>query len=108
MSRGLDRERRVLNALEEQGWGVGSRRHVGGPGDLLAVSLTEVRLIEVKSTLRPYSHFHPADRAAMIEFGKLIGADPWLYWWPKGRGTWEEIPPADWPAVRTPQPSLSG
>jgi hypothetical protein len=53
-------------------WLVASRRHIGGAGDLLAVLwlpfpyMHLVRLIEVKKTRRPYDHFLPEDRAALL------------------------------------------
>lgn len=101
MSRGLDRERRIATALERDGWVVGSRRHIGGAGDLLAVRhwrrIFTVRLIEVKSTRTPWSHFQPADRQAMLDLAEKIDSEPWLYWWPKGQGTWQEIHSDDWP-----------
>ncbi len=105
MSRGLDRERRIARALEDEGWLVASRRHIGGAGDLLAIrdesqplGGTEMRLIEVKSTVSPYAHFLPLDRKAMREAAaKVPELTAWLYWWPKGRGEWVEICSRVWP-----------
>lgn len=102
MSRGLERERRVARALEDDGYLVGSRRHIGGAGDLLAAKLypesglLALLLIEVKSTIGPYDHFGPKDRRAMIRAADKVQADPLLYWWPKG-GRLRIIGREDWP-----------
>ena len=96
MSRGLDRETRVAQLLEEQGYVCGSRRHIGGAGDILAVGLVAKRLIEVKSTITPYAHFLPADRAAMSALARSIDAVAELAWWPK-RGKLRFIAEDEWP-----------
>jgi Holliday junction resolvase-like predicted endonuclease len=86
--RGRDRETKVGDFLEEQGWIVGSRRHRGGAGDLLAVWYCDdvgyaVWLIEVKSTAGgPYERFGPRDRQEMTRVARRIGAQPVLAYWP--------------------------
>ena len=93
MSRGLERERRVARILEDEGWVVASRRHIGGAGDLIAIRAQngspEVRLIEVKSTARPYERFGPADRLAMRRTARACGGDAYLCWWPRGAQKFE-------------------
>lgn len=109
-------EVKVAKMLEAEGWIVGSRRHTGGAGDLLAVRrfyaksdpfgnvtdqdapFHEVRLIEVKATTQvPWrSTFGPVVRQAMIEAAEKIGACPWLVWWPP-RGELKWISASDWP-----------
>jgi len=109
---GNARELRVMDVLAEEGWLCGSRRHIGGAGDILAVRtggtntglpgrFQEVRLIEVKSTTRsPWVNFLPADRQAMVETAAKYGAEPWLYWWPPRRDL-QRIPASDWPISKT-------
>jgi hypothetical protein len=109
---GNAREVKVAQEMERDGWLVGSRRHMGGAGDLLAVSYDEtpsmfhdggptgheVRLIEVKGNGgSPYMNFRAEDRRAMIKTAREVGAEPWLAWWPPG-GELQWIPAADWPA----------
>jgi len=55
------------------------------------------RLIEVKSTIHPFDHFGPADRAELLAAGEKTGWDVELAWWPK-RGKLKFIPPAQWPS----------
>lgn len=103
---GNAREVKVAQEMERDGWLVGSRRHMGGAGDLLAVKVWrqkyvpdehEVRLIEVKGNSGgPYMNFRVEDREAMIETAREVGAEPWLAWWPPG-GELQWIPAADWP-----------
>jgi hypothetical protein len=89
---GNDRENKIKEFLESDGWLVASRRHIGGAGDLLAVRLHgdgsghEVWLIEVKSTARsPWHAFPPADRQALISAAYAAGVQAWLAWWPPRR-----------------------
>jgi hypothetical protein len=102
MPRGLTRETRVMQFLAGYGWVCGSRRHIPGPGDVLAVRPLpatiqhEVRLIEVKSTLTPYSHFGPASRKEMSVLAREIGALAQLAWWPS-RGVLVFIGEPEWP-----------
>lgn len=86
-------EVRVARRLEDRGWIVGSRRHIGGAGDLLAVraespgagstGYVAVRLIEVKSTAGgPWERFGPAARAELVAAALRAGASAELWWWP--------------------------
>lgn len=114
MSRGHDREREVKRLLEI---GAGPRSHAGAKwlvvraaGSLGTVDLVAMRygwidadtqgrilmLIEVKSTLTPYAHFLPAERAALSEAAAFCGAEAWLAYWPK-RGKLQWIPESAWP-----------
>lgn len=102
--KGNGKEKATERLLEEDGWLVGSRRHIGGPGDLLAVARAyndgmheRVRVIEVKATLRPYSHFGPKDREALLRFAEENYAEAELAWWPPGSKTCQFIPSSDWP-----------
>jgi hypothetical protein len=97
MPRGLTRETRVMQFLAGDGWVCGSRRHIPGPGDLLAVrGPHERKLVEVKSTLTPYAHFGPTDRKALAALAGQIGAVAELAWWPS-RGTLVFIEEPEWP-----------
>ena len=103
----------LAKALEMGGWVVGSRRHIGGGGDLLAVrmldgvlrdgwddkphKLHKVLLIEVKATAEvPWrSTFGPVRRRELLEAAQRINADPWLAW--KHDGEWDWRSPDSWP-----------
>lgn len=84
VSRGNAAERYVAKWLQDRGWIVGSRRHIGGAGDLLAVHPeplikggedfldflgdpipTSVWLIEVKAAKELWQQFRREDRQAM-------------------------------------------
>lgn len=90
-------ERKVAIALREDGWVV-MKGTTYGVCDLVALKAGhKPRLIEVKSTVGgPYSHFLPADRAALAEQAFLAGADAYLAWWPP-RGKLRLIERAEWP-----------
>lgn len=100
MSRGLNRERKVKAILESEDWWVVRAAGSFGDADLVALKAGKrPRLIEVKSTLGPYSHFGPADRAELLLAAEIAGGEPWLCWWPKnGSATW--IPASDWPKAK--------
>ena len=80
-----------MDLLAEEGWLCGSRRHIGGAGDILAIrtsgkpwdlDFVEAILIEVKSTTRSaWVAFGPADRQELVETAQRFGAEAWLYWW---------------------------
>jgi Holliday junction resolvase len=109
-ARGRQRERAVAALMRSEGWIVGDMNQSKGGGDLMASRdhgildhdvvgfvTAEVRLVEVKSTARPFSHFLPADRRSMLEVAERAGATAWLAHWPKG-GKLEWIPSERWPA----------
>lgn len=60
-------ERFVAHKLEDWGWVVASRRHIGGAGDLLAAHPDDgaVWLIEVKDCKSLWQQFRRADRDEM-------------------------------------------
>lgn len=120
MSRGIKRERYVQDWLEARGWWV--CRAAGSLGDADLVALADPisedglaedppmiggrriydgkLLIEVKSTITPYSHFGPEDRDELLEAGRRAGADVVLCWTPSARGKRIELHwyyPEDWP-----------
>lgn len=71
----------MANQLEEAGWVVGSRRHRGGAGDILATHPDGRRwLVECKATQGMWSCFPPADRKALTEYADHHGMTPWLAW----------------------------
>jgi Holliday junction resolvase len=94
-----------MDLLASEGWLCASRRHIGGAGDVLAVtdSFTgwpQMLLIEVKSTARsPWVAFGPDDRQALVETAEKHGAEAWLYWWPP-RGKLARIRASDFPPDR--------
>lgn len=100
MSRGIQRERQVKAQLIMDDWWV--CRAAGSLGDADLVALKDgkrPRLIEVKSTIGPYDHFGPSDRAALLMAARLAGADAVLAWWPsRGRLRW--LWPEEWPRER--------
>lgn len=103
MSRGIKRERQVKVILEADGWWVCRAAGSFGDADLVAIRRREnahpsceVRLIEVKSTLTPWSHFGPESRAELISAAVKTGATPVLAWWPK-RGKLKWLPVSEWP-----------
>lgn len=107
MSRGHDRERQVRKVLEEQGWWVGRCAGSLGDADLVALraeyrddeTISEARLIEVKSSPYPFAHFGPQDRAELLEAAQIAGAEPVLAHWPP-RGKLRFIYVEDWPEVK--------
>jgi hypothetical protein len=114
----LGAELNAMLVLSSQGWICGSRRHMFGAGDFLAVRpealvslpsgaqrpLHEVRLVEVKTTAQgPYERFGPQDRRLLLEAAKQYGAGAWLAWRPPGVSAedWAWIPSALWPENTT-------
>lgn len=90
-------ENLVSNDLQGKGWVYGSRRHIGGPGDGLAVKAGhKPRLIEVKKTKTAWSHFGPTDRRALLDYSIKHDLEPWLAWVVGERVQY--IPAAGWPA----------
>jgi Holliday junction resolvase len=104
-----------MDLLATEGWLCGSRRHIGGAGDILAVrcpwpsvasEIKQVQLIEVKSTTRsPWVTFGPKDRQDLVDTALTYGAEPVLAWWPP-RGKLRWIRPSEFPP--NPQPEIEG
>lgn len=98
MSRGHDRERAVKLVRQQEDYWV--CRAAGSLGDADLVALKDgqpPQLIEVKSTINPYDHFGPKDRADLKFAARLAGAEALLAWWPK-RGKLRWIPESEWPS----------
>lgn len=98
-SRGRSRELRYAEYLEETDGGL-ARRFESGCFDIVWLRLGErPALIQVKSTVTPYSHFLPADRLRAKEQAAAAGADAFLLWWPKNVGVSKAvlIPSSEWP-----------
>jgi Holliday junction resolvase len=98
MSRGIDRERAVKRVRESEDYWVARAAGSIGDADLVALRAGELpQLIEVKSTIGPYDHFGPKDRADLRFAARLAGAVALLAWWPKhGKLRW--IPESEWPS----------
>lgn len=108
--RGADAERAVRDLYRTGGWqafkvsdsavvDVVAMRMYGLTQ--LGSAFSEVLFIEVKRTAKPFAHFLPAERAALIAAAELAGATPLLFWWPKGKaiGDAEVIPASEWPTT---------
>ncbi len=116
MSRGLQRERDLVNLLRSEGWWAMRSPASKGCVDVVAIKraprvvypdhpklgdpFNVVRFIEVKSTVTPYSHFGPTDRSVLIEEAEQAGARAELAWWPKN-GKLVFIDSDEWPTQRT-------
>ncbi len=96
-SRGSKRERQVRDWLTERDWVVIHTRPGTNFCDVVALKLGErTRFVEVKSTLKPWDHFRPEDRADLLAVAKLAGAEAWLAWWPPwGQLQW--LHSSEWP-----------
>lgn len=106
---GRDAEVQLINELEDAGWVCGSRRHIPGPGDILAVLQLQgldgqgdgydIRLIEVKTTARgPYKKMGPTERQALRDAAARIGATPWIAWRPYPSEPWRWLHEGLWPS----------
>lgn len=97
-SRGIARERKVRDWLQERDWWVCRAAGSLGDADLVALKAgNRPRMIEVKSSAQgPYEHFRPADRKALAFAAEMAGADAYLAWWPP-RGQLHWIPAHEWP-----------
>lgn len=98
--RGIDRERKLRDLLELDGyWTI---RAAGSLGDVDVVAMragAAPLFIEVKSTSGgPYERFGPAKREALRLAATCAGAEAWLVWWPP-RSTPQWIPATAWPAT---------
>lgn len=109
---GRDAELEAMRSLGVQGWLCGSRRHMLGAGDFVAVRpfalvklpnatkrpIHEVRLVEVKTTAQsPYERFGPDDRSLLLEAAHRIGAEAWIAWRPPKAPCWAWLPSPVWP-----------
>ena len=95
--RGHDRERRVVDRLRDEDWFAFRAPGSLGVADVVALrDGSRPRMIEVKSTISPYSHFLPADRQRLSQAAKLAGAEALLAWWP-ARGKLRFIAESEWP-----------
>jgi len=111
VGRGIAGERRAWHSLEDAGYLVASRRHIGGAGDLLAIEwpysgmnrsggrygYRQPLLIEVKTSARAFSSFSLVDRSALLETAHEYGCEPLLCWTPSA-GTIFYIPEDEWPS----------
>lgn len=106
-ARGMAREIKVCKRLRADGWVAFTTKNDGcdhpdkktshGIVDVIAVQGTMVRLIQVKSTARPWERFGPAHRAELAAEAKLAGAIAELWWWPKGAREPKVYPEVLWP-----------
>jgi Holliday junction resolvase len=98
--RGRARELAVVKGYRARGWVAYRLAH--GHADIIAMRAGYCpELIQVKSTLRPYTHFPHPDRQALAHEAHEAGAHALLAWWPKN-GPLTFIPAVDWPAPRPP------
>jgi hypothetical protein len=92
-------ENRVADYAESRGWIVGSRRHRKGGGDQLWHKPGSTpRLVECKATKRPWEHFRPEERAALVRTAREFGCDAFLALSRKA-GQVSLIPERDFPAA---------
>lgn len=94
--RGRQRELDVVKHYRSLGFV--SYRLAFGVADVIVLKAGHItRLAQVKSTRKPYDHFPPADRDALVHEAIVAGCAPLLVWWPKG-GQLVEIPALEWPS----------
>ncbi len=104
--KGNEKELRSAEIFTADGFVVGSRRHIGGPGDLLCVrsggdirgGRFEILLVEVKATTSPYAHFGKKNRKELFEFALENGCLPLLAYWPARARSHVLLAPAEWPS----------
>lgn len=101
MSRGIDRERKVRQLLQDEDWLAFRAPASLGCADVIALRAgSRPLLCEVKSTAGgPYERFGPEARARLRFAGELAGADCVLAWWPP-RGKLRWIPESEWPKAK--------
>lgn len=84
--------------FQADGWVVGLRRHLAGPGDVLAVRGPESLLIEVKGTQVKFKNFGPEKRAEMRALAAQHPGMRAVYaWWPPRAGEHVLVYEEDWP-----------
>ena len=90
-------ELRVAHYKQQRGWLVGSRRHIGGAGDLICSKPGHrPQLIEVKASEEPWENFRPKDREEMLRTAESYDCDALLALSP-GAGIPQFLPSRDWP-----------
>lgn len=99
-SRGPRREHQVANVLRREGWVVYRSSGSHGNADLVAMRAGfPPMLVQVKSSVRPFEHFRPAERLALAHEAIAAGAVAHLCHWPaNGQPRWygrHEWPRAD-------------
>lgn len=103
MSRGLQRERDLVNLLRLEGWFAMRSPASKGCVDVVAIKWWggnhEIRFVEVKSTTTPFSHFGPTDRGDLLTEAEKAGASAELAWWPKN-GKLTFINSDEWPGAK--------
>jgi Holliday junction resolvase len=96
-NRGHQRERAVRDKLLKEDWIAFRAPASLGVADVVALKDGyQPRMIEVKSTIGPYSHFGPAARVRLSLAARMAGASAELAWWPK-HGQLRYIPESEWP-----------
>lgn len=101
--RGNSKEVATIRLLEADGWLCGSRRHIGGAGDVLAArgkwhGGRYIWLVEVKCTARsPWHGFGRKDRASLVAEAERAEAVPVLAWWAPGAIEHQLIFEDEWP-----------
>lgn len=97
-ARGNKKDVRSRVLLEADGYVVGSRRHIPGPGDLLAwKDGEETLLLEVKACTDLWQNFRRADRIEMLDYAAEHVLVPLIHWWKPRARTPEVIYSWDWP-----------
>jgi Holliday junction resolvase len=105
--RGREAEVRLMEELETDGWLVGSRRHVTGPGDILAMrfglfsmgggSTCIGRLIEVRTCRQlPTDSMEPEELHSLSVAARRSGVSPWIAWSPPGSRAFSWLCERDW------------
>lgn len=115
-SRGTQRERAVDQILRDLLYLTSSRRHLPGPGDILAVPLAHQGhgslLVEVKGTLDyPWNDtkgFGQQRRGELLLACDIYDLEPMLCWWPPHLSAPVWLPASDWPMTRYDAEQVSG